>query len=136
MKPAVCGRQASGLQECAPRGGEPVADITFAIFKQDLQTQCIALVVRKASGIAAGPSAEAVAEADEFLLDEIFHDLGLIASYTTSALEAAKRGDREELRLRLRVQLRDCFHHAVEVHNLLPPVRPKDCRSDNLAGSS
>jgi hypothetical protein len=69
-----------------------------------------------------GPSAEAVAEAEEFLLDEIYHALGLIASYTTSALEAARRGDREELRLRLRVQLRDCFRHAVAVHNLLPPV--------------
>ena len=66
-----------------------------------------------------GPSAEAVAEADEFLLDEIFHALSLVASYTTSALEAARRGDREELRLRLRVQLRDCFRHAVEVHSLL-----------------
>jgi hypothetical protein len=53
------------------------------------------------------------------LLDEIFHALSLVASYTTSALEAARRGDREELRLRLRVQLRDCFRHAVEVHNLL-----------------
>lgn len=66
-----------------------------------------------------GPSAEAVAEADEFLLDEIFHDLSLIRSYATSAMEAARRGDREELRLRLRIQLRDCFRHAVEVHNLL-----------------
>jgi hypothetical protein len=70
-----------------------------------------------------GPSAEAVAEADEFLLDEIFHDLSLIASYTTSALEAARRGDREELRLRLRIQLRDHFRHAVELHNLLSPGR-------------
>jgi hypothetical protein len=77
------------------------------------------LEIAKASGMAAGPSPEAVAEADEFLLDEIFHALSLIASYTTSALEAAKRGDREELRLRLRVQLRDCFRHAVEVHDLL-----------------
>jgi len=70
-----------------------------------------------------GPSAEAVAEADEFLLDEIFYDLSLIASYTTSALEAARRGDRKELRLRLRVQLRDCFRHAVDLHNLLSPGR-------------
>jgi hypothetical protein len=70
-----------------------------------------------------GPSTEAVAEVDEFLLDEIFHDLSLIGSYTTSALEAARRGDREELRLRLRVQLRDCFRHAVELHNLLSPGR-------------
>jgi hypothetical protein len=68
-------------------------------------------------------SPDAIAEVDEFLLDEIFHALSLIASYTTSALEAARRGDREELRLRLRVQLRDCFRHAVEVHNLLSPGR-------------
>jgi hypothetical protein len=72
---------------------------------------------------AAGPSREAVAAAEEFILDEIYHALSLIASYTTSALEAVRRGDREELRLRLRVQLRDCFRHAVELHNLLPPVR-------------
>jgi hypothetical protein len=70
-----------------------------------------------------GPSAEAVAEVDEFLLDEIFHDLSLIWSYATSAMEAARRGDREELRLRLRVQLRDCFRHAVEMHNLLSTGR-------------
>jgi hypothetical protein len=67
----------------------------------------------------AGPSPEAVAEANEFLLDEIYRDLSLIASYTTSALEAARRGDREELRLRLRVQLRDCFRHAIQIHDLL-----------------
>src|SRR6185437_16807306 len=73
---------------------------------------------KQCSSIAVGPSTEAVAEADEFLLDEIFHALSLIASYTTSALEAARRGDRDELRLRLRIQLRDCFRHAVEVHNL------------------
>jgi hypothetical protein len=72
---------------------------------------------------AVGPSPEAVAEVEEFLLDEIFHDLSLIASYTASALKAARREDREELRLRLRVQLRDCFRHAVEPNNLLPPVR-------------
>jgi hypothetical protein len=75
----------------------------------------------QASFDAVGPTPEAVAEIEEFLLDEIFHDLCLIASYTTSALEAARRGDREELRLRLRIQLRDCFRHAVELHNLLPP---------------
>jgi phosphate uptake regulator len=72
-----------------------------------------------------GPSAEAVAEADEFLLDEIFRDLSLIWSYATSAMEAARRGDRDELRLRLRVQLRDCFRHAVELHNLLSTGQPK-----------
>lgn len=72
-----------------------------------------------------GPSAEAVAEADEFLLDEIFSDLDLIQSYAVSAKEAARRGDREELGLRLRVQLRDLFRHAVELHNLLSPAQPK-----------
>jgi hypothetical protein len=75
---------------------------------------------------ALSPSPEAVAVVDEFLLDEIFHDLSLIASYTTSAIEAARRGDREELRLRLRVQLRDCFRHAVEIHNLLSPGPAKE----------
>jgi hypothetical protein len=64
-------------------------------------------------------SPSVIADTDEFLLDEIYYDLWLIASYATSALEAAKRGDREELRLRLRVQLRDCFRHAVELHNLI-----------------
>jgi hypothetical protein len=70
-------------------------------------------------GGAASP--EAVAEIDEFLLDEIHHDLHLIRSYSTSAIEAAVRGDRDELRLRLRVQLRDVFRHAIELHNLLSP---------------
>jgi hypothetical protein len=66
-----------------------------------------------------GPPPDAIAECDEFLLDEIYHDLSLIWSYATSAMEAARRGDREELTLRLRIQLRDCFRHAVEMHNLL-----------------
>jgi hypothetical protein len=66
-----------------------------------------------------GPSPDAIAAADEFLLDEIFYDLDLIRSYSISAMEACRRGDREELRLRLRVQLGDCFRHAVELHNLL-----------------
>ena len=82
-----------------------------------------------------GPSAEAVAEADELVLDEIFHALSLIASYTTSALEAAKRGDREELRLRLRVQLRDCFRFAVELHNLLPPGQKIDASEAGRAAT-
>jgi hypothetical protein len=82
-----------------------------------------------------GPSAEAVAEADELVLDEIFHALSLIASYTTSALEAAKRGDREELRLRLRVQLRDCFRYAVELHNLLPPGQQIDASEAGRAAT-
>jgi hypothetical protein len=72
-----------------------------------------------------GPSPAAVAEVEEFLLDEMYSDLHLIQSYTISAMEAARRGDREELRLRLRVQLRDCFRHAVELHKLLTPEQPK-----------
>jgi hypothetical protein len=81
------------------------------------------------------PSAEAVAEADELVLDEIVHALSLIASYTTSAVEAAKRGDREELRLRLRVQLRDCFRYAVELHNLLPPGQKIDASKAGRAAT-
>jgi hypothetical protein len=68
---------------------------------------------------AAEPSAEAVAEADEFILDELFRSFDLIASYATSGKEAARRGDRDEVRMRLRVQLRDCFKHAVATHDLL-----------------
>jgi hypothetical protein len=71
------------------------------------------------SFVAVGPSPEAVAEADEYLLDEIYYDLDLIKSYSVSALEACRRGDRHELRLRLRSQLRDCFRHAVQLHDLL-----------------
>jgi hypothetical protein len=72
-----------------------------------------------------GPLPGAAAEADEFLLDEIFHDLSLIWSYATSAMEAARRGDRDELKLRLRVQLRDCFRHAVKLHDLLSTEQRK-----------
>jgi hypothetical protein len=73
----------------------------------------------------AAPSPEAIAECDEFVLDELYRDFGLIQSIATSGLEAARRGDRAEIKLRLRVQLRDCFHHAVEVHNLLSTEPPK-----------
>jgi hypothetical protein len=72
-----------------------------------------------ASFEAAEPSAEAVAEADEFVLDEIYRSFDLIASYAISGKEAARRGDRDEIRLRLRVQLRDVFRHAVQIHDLL-----------------
>jgi hypothetical protein len=68
---------------------------------------------------AAEPSPEAVAECDEHVLDEIYRSFDLIRSYATSGLEAARRGDRDEVRLRLRVQLRDVFRHAVELHNML-----------------
>jgi hypothetical protein len=73
----------------------------------------------------AAPSPEAIAAADEFVLDELYRDFDLIESYAISGKEAARRGDRREVRLRLRVQLRDCFHHAVEVHNLLSTEPPK-----------
>jgi hypothetical protein len=72
-----------------------------------------------ASFEAAEPSAEAVAECDESILDELFKAFSLIESYARSGVEAARRGDREEVRLRLRVQLRDVFRHAVATHDLL-----------------
>lgn len=40
-----------------------------------------------------------------------------------SGREAADRGDRDEIRLRLRVQLRDTFRHAVKLHDLLSTER-------------
>jgi hypothetical protein len=72
----------------------------------------------------AEPSPEAIAECDEFILDELYRDFGLMASYAASAIEAARRGDREEIRLRLRVQMRDVFRHAVAVHDLLSSPMP------------
>jgi hypothetical protein len=68
-----------------------------------------------------GPSPEAIAACDEFILDELYRAFDLIESYAISGKEASRRGDRGEIRLRLRVQLRDCFHHAVQVHDLLSP---------------
>jgi hypothetical protein len=68
---------------------------------------------------AAKPSPEAIAECDEHILDELFRDFDLIASLAVSAKEAARRGDHAEIRLRLRVQLRDVFRHAVAAHDLL-----------------
>jgi hypothetical protein len=64
-------------------------------------------------------SPSVIADTDEFLLDEIYRDLYLIESHAISAREACRRGDRDELRLRLRIQLRDLFRHAVELHNLI-----------------
>jgi hypothetical protein len=68
------------------------------------------------------PSPEAVAAAEEFVLDELYRDFELIASYAKSGMEAARRDDRQEIKLRLRVQLRDVFRHAVKLHNLLTPT--------------
>jgi hypothetical protein len=57
-------------------------------------------------------------------LDELYDVFERIRSYAVSGIEAARRGDRAEVRLRLRVQLRDAFRYAVSVHNLLsPPVK-------------
>jgi hypothetical protein len=68
---------------------------------------------------ASGPSPEAVAETDEFVLDELFRAFDLIESYASSGKEAARRGDREEIKIRLRCQLRDVFKYAVATHDLL-----------------
>jgi hypothetical protein len=73
----------------------------------------------------AGPSQEAVAACDEFVFNELFHAFSTIESYAVSAKEAARRGDRNEIKLRLRTQLRDCFRYAVQVHNLMSPEQPE-----------
>ena len=70
----------------------------------------------------AGPSPEASAVCDEFILDELFRAFDLIESYAISGKEAAKRGDRNEIKLRLRIQLRVCFRYAVQIHDLLSPT--------------
>ena len=71
----------------------------------------------------AEPSQEAIAACDEHILDELFKAFALIESYARSAIEATRRGDRDEIRLRLRCQLRDCFRHAVATHDLLSKQR-------------
>jgi hypothetical protein len=73
-----------------------------------------------------GPSPEAIAVADVFVLDELYEAFELIRFYAVSGLEAARRGDRDEIRLRLRVQLRDAFRYTVKLHDLLSPEKPKD----------
>jgi hypothetical protein len=84
-----------------------------------LQNSDTATLAEKQRQIAVGPSPEAIAAADEFVLDELHDAFERIRSYAVSGIEAARRGDRAEVRLRLRVQLRDTFRYAVEVHNLL-----------------
>jgi hypothetical protein len=71
--------------------------------------------------VPAGPSPEAIAAADDYIFDELARAFDLIKSYAVSGKEAARRGDRDEVRLRLRIQLKDCFRHAVQVHDLLSP---------------
>jgi hypothetical protein len=71
------------------------------------------------------PSPEAIAVADGFVLDELYDAFELIRSYAVSGIEAARRGDRDEIKLRLRVQLRDAFRYAVKLHELLSPEQSK-----------
>jgi hypothetical protein len=106
---AVCDRQASGSQDTL-LGGKWYPDTAESSSEQVPSCKF--------------PSPEAVAAADEFVLDELYDVFERIRSYAVSGIEAARRGDRAEVRLRLRVQLRDAFRYAVSVHNLLsPPVK-------------
>ena len=79
--------------------------------------------------MSAPPSPEAIAECDEYVLDELFRAFDLIESYAISGKEAARRGDREEIKLRLRTQLRDCFRHAVATHDLLSTQTATNARA-------
>jgi hypothetical protein len=110
VRAAVCDVQASGSQERTLLGGKWYPDTAKSNFEQVPSRRF--------------PSPEAVAAADEFVLDELYDVFERIRSYAVSGIEAARRGDRAEVRLRLRVQLRDAFRYAVSVHNLLsPPVK-------------
>jgi hypothetical protein len=80
--------------------------------------------------VAEAASPEAIAVADEAVLDELFSVFRQIESYARSGVEAARRGDRREIRLRLRIQLRDCFKHAIAVHDMLsPPTESEKARA-------
>jgi hypothetical protein len=104
-----------------PRGDAETGSQNSAILG-GLQNSDTAILPEKQRQIdAVRPSPEAVATADEFVLDELYDAFERIRSYAVSGIEAARRGDRDEVRLRLRVQLRDAFRYAVEVHNLLSP---------------
>jgi hypothetical protein len=61
---------------------------------------------------------DARAEIDEQLLDEIYGGLDLAKSYIVSALEACRRSDRHELRLR-QSQINDCLQYTFEALSLL-----------------
>ena len=105
VRAAVCDVQASGSQERTLLGGKWYPDTAKSNFEQVPSRRF--------------PSPEAVAAADEFVLDELYDVFERIRSYAVSGIEAARRGDRAEVRLRLRVQLRDAFRYAVSAHNLL-----------------
>ncbi len=109
---AVCDVQASGSKEGTFLGGKWYPDTAKSSSEQ---------VPRRRF-----PSPEAVAAGDEFVLDELHDAFGLIRSYAVSGIEAARRGDRDEIRLRLRVQLRDAFRYTVKLHDLLSPEKPKE----------
>lgn len=81
----------------------------------------------------AEPSQEAIAACDEHVLDELYRAFDLIESYARSGMEAARRGDRKEVTLRLRVQLRDCFRHAVATHDLLSKQRADNAEKAEAA---
>jgi hypothetical protein len=105
-----------------PRGDAETGSQNAAILG-GLQNSHTATLSEKQRQIdAVGPSPEAVAAADQFVLDELHDTFELIRSFAISGIEAARRGDRDEIKLRLRVQLRDCFRHAVSVHSLLSPA--------------
>jgi hypothetical protein len=72
------------------------------------------------------PSPAAIEVCDELVFSELYRDFDLIESYAISGKEAARRGDRAEVRLRLRIQLKDIFRHAVEIHDLLSTEPPKE----------
>lgn len=74
-------------------------------------------------------SPEVIAEADDFLLDQVFSDADYLVSIAVSLREAARRSDRGEVRLRLS-QLRDEIVHAIRCCNLLSNADPSQ-----IAGS-
>jgi hypothetical protein len=109
---AVCNVQASGSQEGTLLGGKWYPDTAKSTSEQ-VPSRTF-------------PSPEAVAAADGFVLDELYEAFELIRSYAVSGMEAAGRGDRDEIRLRLRIQLRDAFRYTVKLHDLLSPEKRKE----------
>jgi hypothetical protein len=108
-----------GTVRAGPRGDAETGSQNAACLAASCALDTAKIPTNQEKTASVGPSAEAIAECDEAILDEIFHAFELIQSYAISGLEAARRGDRNEIRLRLRCQLRDVFKHAVAVHDLL-----------------
>jgi hypothetical protein len=65
---------------------------------------------------------DASAEIDEQLFDEIYGWLDLAQSYIVSALEASRRYDRHELKIR-QSQINDCLKYTFEALTLLGEAR-------------